>query len=122
MISLEIYKFVHLLGVLTIFLSLGGVFLFAVNGSERKHPWRKRLLITHGLGIFFAVVAGFGMLARMGISWPWPGWIAIKLAIWVIFAVLPTVIIRMPSWAKSLWWLVILLGGGAAYLAGQKPF
>ena len=122
MLSYQIYKLLHLVGVLMVFLSLGGLILYAVNGSDRIQPWRKRLFLTHGFGIFLVVLAGFGMLARMGMSWPWPGWIASKLVIWVVFAALPTVIVRMPSWAKSLWWLVILLGGSATYLAGQKPF
>ena len=122
MISYQIYKLVHLVGVLTVFLSLGGLLLYAVDGSDRKHPWRKRLFISHGIGIFLAVLGGFGMLARMDILWPWPGWVASKLAIWVTFAALPTLITRTPSWAKSLWWIIVALGGSAAYLAGQKPF
>jgi len=122
MIPHEIYKLVHLLGVLTVFLSLGGLVVYAVDGSERKQPWRKRLFLSHGIGIFLVVLAGFGLLARLGIPWPWPGWVAGKLAIWVILAAVPTLIRRTPSWAKSLWWIILVLGGSAAYLAGVKPF
>ena len=122
MVPYYIYKLVHLVGVLTVFLSVGGLVLYAVDGGDRKHPWRKRLFLSHGIGVFLAVLGGFGLLARLGIAWPLPGWIAAKLAIWVTFALLPPVIIRTPSWAKSLWWITLVLGGGAAYLAGQKPF
>lgn len=122
MIPYQIYKLVHLVGVLTVFLSLGGLVLYAVDGSDRKHPWRKRLFLSHGVGILLVVLGGFGLLARMDILWPWPGWVAGKLAIWVTLAALPTLITRTPSWAKSLWWIIVVLGGSAAYLAGQKPF
>jgi uncharacterized membrane protein SirB2 len=122
MTAYHLYKLIHLVGVLTVFLSVGGLILYAVDGSERKHPWRKRLFISHGIGIFLALLGGFGLLATIGIVWPWPGWVASKLTIWVIFAALPAVTIRTPSWAKSLWWMALLLGAGAVYLVVQKPF
>jgi len=122
MIPYQIYKLVHLVGVLTLFLSVGGLLLYTFGGGDRKHPWRKLLLITHGSGIFLAVLGGFGLLARLGITWPWPGWVASKFAIWVIFGALPAVIVRTPAWTKTLWWIALVLGGAAAYLAGSKPF
>lgn len=121
MIPYQVYKLVHLIGVLMLFLSIGGLILYMVYGGDRKHPWRKVLLATHGIGIILALVAGFGLLARIGIYWPWPGWVAIKVGIWVIFATLPAIIARNP-WTKTLWWTVVVLGGIAAYLGGQKPF
>jgi len=122
MIPFQVYKLVHLVGVLMLFLSVGGLILYTIHGSDRKHPWRKVLLATHGIGIILALVGGFGLLARIGIFWPWPGWVAIKVGIWVIFAALPAIVVRIPSWTKTLWWTVVVLGGLAAYLAGQKPF
>ena len=122
MAAYHIYKLIHLVGVLTVFLSVGGLVLYAVDGDERKHPWRKRLFISHGMGIFLVLLGGFGLLTRVGIAWPWPGWVVSKLTIWVILAVLPAVIVRTPSWAKHLWWITLLLGARAVYLVVQKPF
>jgi hypothetical protein len=39
-------------------------------------------MITHGLGLLLVLVAGFGMLAKLGIHGV-PTWAALKLIIWV---------------------------------------
>lgn len=122
MIPYSIYKIIHLLGILTVFLSLGGMILHVINGGGRDHRWRNPVLITHGTGILLALLGGFGLLARIGIHWPWPGWVATKFAIWLILGALPAIVIRKSSWAKSFWWGSLILGGTAAYLASQKPF
>lgn len=105
MISYQVYKLVHLLGVLMLFLSFGGLILQAINGGDRNHPWRKLLMITHGIGILLALVGGFGLLARIGIIWPWPGWAVTKMAIWVVLTALPAIVVRNPSWATGFWWV-----------------
>ncbi len=69
-----------------------------------------------------ALVGGFGMLARMQIYWPWPGWVIGKIIIWLVFGILVALIGRTPALAKPLWWSTIALGAIAAYLALNKPF
>ena len=123
MISYSIYKIVHLLGVMMVFLSLGGVIMHLINGGGREHFWRKPVAITYGIGLFLALVAGFGLLARLGvIHGTLPGWVLAKLGIWLVFAILVGVLIKKKSWAKPVWIISLLLGGVAAYLAGSKPF
>lgn len=121
MISYAVYKVVHLVGVLMVFLALGGVTTNAINGGSKNHSWRKPIAITHGVGLFFSLVGGFGLLARLGtIHGELPGWVIAKLGIWIIFSVLIVVASRKPSWAKPIWPLIIILGATAAYLAGSK--
>jgi hypothetical protein len=123
MISYEVYKVIHLTGILMVFISLGGVATHFINGGTKVHPWRKPLAITHGIGLLLSLVAGFGLLARLGIAHKgFPGWVWAKLAIWIIFAAMIGVLIRKPALAKSLWFVMIALGVLATYLAGQKPF
>lgn len=123
MIPYAVYKVVHLVGVLMVFLALGGLATNAVNGGTKAHAWRKPIGFTHGLGLFLSLLGGFGLLARLGIvHGGLPGWAIAKLAIWIVFAVLIAVIPRKPGWAKTLWPVIIGLGGAAAYLAGSKPF
>lgn len=123
MIPYSVYKIIHLLGILMIFLSLGGVATNAINGGEKNHLWRKPIAITHGLGLFLSLLGGFGLLARLGITHGGlPNWVIAKLAIWFIFAIIIGVIIRKPKLAKPLWSIMLILGATAAYLAGYKPF
>ncbi len=106
-----------------VFLSLGGVTLHVINGGEKDHAWRKPVAITHGVGLLLALVGGFGLLARLGVvHGGLPGWVLAKLGIWFVFAGMVGILIRKKSLAKPLWFMTILLGGLAAYLAGSKPF
>jgi hypothetical protein len=123
MISYEIYKVIHLVGVLMVFLSLGGLITHVANGGTKNHSWRKPIAITHGIGLLVSLVGGFGLLARLGIvQGGLPAWVWIKLGIWAVFAALIGVLIRKPSVAKPVWPLMIVLGAIAAYIAGSKPF
>jgi uncharacterized membrane protein SirB2 len=123
MIAYEVYKMVHLIGIFMILLSLGGVSAYAINGGDKaNNTFRKGLGITHGIGLVLVLVAGFGLLARLNISWPWPGWVFVKLAVWLIFGVLSAVAYRMGNRGRSLWYIMILLGAIAIYAAVQKPF
>jgi hypothetical protein len=122
MISLVVYKNLHLLGVFMILMALGGLIIHQINAGTRQQVWRKPVAITHGIGLVLVLVGGFGMLARLGIPWPWPGWVVGKIIIWLIFGVLIAVIGRTPTLAKPWWWSTIVLAAIAAYLAINKPF
>lgn len=123
MISYAVYKVIHLSGILMVFIALGGVATHFINGGTKSHAWRKPLAITHGIGLLISLVGGFGLLARLGIAHDgFPGWVWAKLGIWIVFAAMIGVLIRRPTLAKSLWWVMILLGVLATYLAGHKPF
>jgi hypothetical protein len=122
MIPLLVYKNLHLLGVLMIFVALGGLILQQIQATTRVQVWRKPVAVTHGIGMVLALVGGFGMLARLGIFWPWPGWVLGKIIIWLVLGVLVALIGRAPALAKWLWWITIALGAIAAYLALNKPF
>ena len=104
MIPFAVYKNIHLIGMMMVFLALGGLLLHRINGGTQDHAWRKPVAITHGVGIFLILLSGFGMLARLGIFWGWPGWVTGKVLIWVILGGLIAVILRKPTLAKPLWW------------------
>ena len=122
MIPYLVYKNIHLIGVFMILMALGGLLLHCITGGTQEHSWRRPVAITHGVGLLLVLVGGFGMLARIGIYWPWPGWVTGKVIIWLLFGGLVGVIFRRPGLARSLWWVAIALAGLAAYLAGHKPF
>jgi hypothetical protein len=123
MIPYSVYKVVHLVGVMMVYLALGGAATHAINGGGRNHAWRKAVAVTHGLGLVMALVGGFGLLARLGLAKDGlPVWIYVKLAIWTVFGGLTAVLLRKPHLGKAIWGITIALGALAAYLAGSKPF
>lgn len=121
MFSLEVYKIVHILGILMLFMSLGGVLIVSINGGEESHKSRKFLRISHGLGLLLILLGGFGMLARLGILWPMPGWVIAKILIWLMLGGLISLVLQSDL-SKLIWFMVILLGTVAAYLGIMKPF
>ncbi len=115
--SYETYKILHITGVLALFMSFGGLI---VLGAGKK----KRLLaITHGVALLVMLVAGFGLLARLGMAQPasWGGWVYAKFFLWLIAGGLMAFIPRRPALAKPLWFLLIGIGMTAAWLAITKP-
>jgi hypothetical protein len=115
MLSVAAYKVVHIFGVLLVFVGFGGI----LGGGARPRLARA----THGIGMLLVVIAGFGMLARLGIYGPgsWPLWVWLKLVIWLALGAAMAVAKRAPGAARALWWILPLLGAGAAYLALFKP-
>lgn len=123
MISYPVYKLIHHIGIFMLMLSLGGLYLHSLNGGGREHRGRKVVAITHGIGMVLVLVAGFGLMARLGIAHAgWPGWIYVKMLIWLVLGAAIALAIRLPRLAPVLWWATLALGGVNAYLAIHKPF
>ncbi|MEO5825604.1 MAG: hypothetical protein ABIR59_06925 [Gemmatimonadales bacterium] len=124
MISYQVYKIVHLVGMFTLFTVLGGIALHALNGGTRaSNTGRKLIGVMHGLALFIILLGGFGMLARLGmVKGMLPGWVLVKIAIWITLPVLGSMAYRQPAAAKVLLVAMPLLGGLAAWVALYKPF
>jgi hypothetical protein len=120
--SYQAYKVIHILGVLFVFASLGALMLASREGVERG-TGRKLAGMTHGIALLVVLVAGFGTLARLGVTNPgaWPMWVWIKLTIWLVLGGIIVLIRRAPQLSTLLWWLLPLLGGIAAWAAIYKP-
>ncbi len=119
--SYEFYKVLHLIGVFMILTSVSALTLHVIGGGTKLNtPFRKGLMAIHGTGILITLVAGFGLLARLGLM-NMPGWVIVKLLIWLYFAVATIFLYRMPKHAKGFWFKIIVLAGLAAYFAVFKP-
>jgi len=117
--SYEFYKMLHFIGIFLVFLSIGGT----VVKSQMQAPsdtFKKLLMINHGVGLLLLLVAGFGLLARLGIGFP--GWVIVKIVIWLVLGALVVVIRRNPGQSTIWWYLALAFGFIAAYLAVYKPF
>jgi hypothetical protein len=119
--SYQFYKFLHLSGIFMIMMSLGAVALHVMNGGTKEFAHRKFISIFHGVGLLVAFVAGFGLLARLGVSAS-SGWVLAKIAIWVILSGAAAFMYRKPEQGRVHWVIVFILAACAAYLAQNKPF
>jgi len=122
MISYTVYKFIHFTGVVGLFLALGSIAAQRLASNESLHPSYRVFAISHGLSLFLLLLGGFGMLARLGIHWPWPGWLTVKLVLWVFFGAAIAVLKRKPEWSRQLWIALLVSGILAVYLGSFKPF
>lgn len=122
MLSYTVYKVLHLLGIMLTITALGGMALHAANGGTRAES-RTRGLATavHGTGLALVLVAGFGMLARLGASAS-NGWVLVKLVIWLVLGMAAMLPYRRPSLARLLFVAVPLLAMAAGIVALTKPF
>lgn len=120
--SYGFYKVLHLVSIMALYLALGAMIFHMMSGGSKKFPKKKFLMITHGVALFFILLAGFGLLARLSIvQMPWPLWVWLKLAVWLSLGGITTLIYRKPKIAATLWVITFVLGGLAAYLANYKP-
>ena len=119
MIPYVSYKLLHVVGLLLLFSGMGGQLLGSVSERDRAP---KGATILHGVGLFAMLVGGFGMMARLGVQWPWPGWLIVKLGVWLAIGALPVVVRRQLLSRTLAWWVAAVLGALAAWLAINKPF
>lgn len=125
MISYAVYKVIHYTGIFLLITALGATLSRAAAGvgEDTPDPWRKRLMAIHGTALFFVLLGGFGMLARLdgpaasGV----PGWAWAKLGIWAALAGIVVARRTAPSAARALW-LVPILAIVAGVVALTKPF
>lgn len=116
--SYVFYKNIHYLGIFMMLVAYGSL-LSRLDGHS---PMRRLAAMTHGLGAMISLIAGFGMLAKLGIHWPFPGWVVGKAVIWIALAVGIAPARRRPQMSGTLWWLVIGAAVLSSYLALNKPF
>lgn len=117
----EVYKSIHLLGVMLLFSSLGAL---AIQGMLREHPAakavKKLLIATHGVAMVLLLVAGYGLLARLNMSVSAP-WVIGKVLLWVALGAATILPKRMPTRGGIWFFAFIGLGLISAGLAIYKP-
>jgi len=118
-VSYLTYKILHLVAILFLFTSLGSLAVLGRSGDPRS---RTLASIVHGVSIVVILVAGFGLLARLGHFGDIPGWAYAKIVLWLLLAVAAWPLRRRPEWGTALWLVLPALGGIAAWLAVVKPF
>lgn len=117
--SYEFYRVLHIIGIVLLFTSLGGL---AAIGGKTNDRLRRFASIAHGIAVAVILIAGFGLLARLKMFDGFPPWIWVKLGIWLTLAMAVLPLRRKPELASWLFLAIPLFGGIAAWLAVYKPF
>ncbi len=111
------YKVVHVVSVMVVFLSLGGLISAARSGDVES---RRLAGMTHGLALLVAFISGFALLGKLALGFP--AWVMVKIGIWLVLGGILVAIRKQPQ-KTALWWTAVsLLGLVAAWLALYKPF
>lgn len=113
--SPELYRVLHVVGVLMLFLGLGGMF------ASEAGKGSKLFSMLHGIGLLLMLVAGIGFAHKSEPPLGWPNWLLAKIACWIVVGALPVLVKRgvMPRLAGIL--LVLAVGAVAIWLAQTKP-
>lgn len=122
--SPDVYKLVHVAGILMVFVSLGGLALHGINGGTRETNGARRLTgMTYGVGLLLILVGGFGWLGASGVMEAgMPGWTWAKLGIWMAMGALLALPTVRPELSRIAWFVAPILGVLGAWIARTKPF
>ncbi len=118
MLDYNVYKVLHIVGLVLVFLGVGAVMLGARDNGRAP----RGAAALHGVGLLIMLLGGFGMMARLEIAFPWPAWLFGKLGVWIVVALLP--ILARRGVARGLVGVLLAVGlaGVSAWLAIYKPF
>ena len=124
--TLAAYKTLHLIGQILLFSGIGGLAVLGAIGADpaRAKPFKAVLNAFHGLGLLLLLVAGFGLLAKLGMAKPadWGGWVYAKMVLWLILGAAVVPLKRAPSLSRLWLLLFVVLGAVTTGLALYKPF
>ncbi len=116
-----VYKVLHYVGIAMLLAALGGVASNTINGDAKDAKSKKVLAAAHGVSLLLILVAGGGMMAKLGASWS-GGWVIGKLALWLVLGAALSFVPRLgKDGAKVLLFVLPVLVGVAAWLALAKP-
>ena len=121
--SATFYESVHLLGIFMTLSALGGIAFHTLSGGTKENFFsRKKAGALHGIGLVLVLIAGFGMMARMHLSFSENLWLWGKLTVWLTLGAYPVFFYKKASLAKPLFFGLFAVLITAIYLVQYKPF
>ena len=109
------YKFLHHVGLMMLFISLGGLGALALTGQATSKA-RGTFVALHGVGLIVILVAGFGLLAKL--NYGFPVWVVVKLVLWLALGAIIVPLKRSPALARPLTVFAIPLIAAAGIITG----
>lgn len=113
----EQYKIIHLIGLMLLFLGLGGI----LSHAGRDVKVSKVYPLLHGLGLLTIIVSGFGNLGKQPGGMSFPGYVIAMIGAWLLIGALPLLVRRGYVPAPLGWFVAIALGALTAWLGVAKP-
>lgn len=114
--SPQFYTWLHIVGILLLFSSLGGQALYiAQGGTKAAWPYRRPVAILHGIGMALLLVAGFGLMAKYKYSFGTQPWLIFKLISWGLLGSFQTIMWKFGRKNLNMYFLLIVLGSLAVY-------
>lgn len=114
--SSQFYHWLHFVGILLLFSSLGAQALYvAQGGTKAAWAYRRPMAILHGIGMALVLIAGFGLMARYKFTFGDQPWIILKLVIWLILGLFQTIIWKFGRKNLNMFYLLVVLGSLAVY-------
>ena len=116
--SYQFYNILHLSSILAlgmILAALWGIYSSSPQKkstgqkSQKKSPLRSLLLSLHGIIMILIFVAGFALIAKKPLPFPWPFWIYIKMLIWLLLAIAPLLIKKSRKIFSGSKYIIVLL-------------
>ena len=78
------------------------------------------LRIVHGVSLLLILVAGFGLLAKLGLAGSWPLWVTVKILVWLALGAAPVFLRGGEAVARVALAVVVVVGAVAAWAALTK--
>jgi hypothetical protein len=108
-----VYYILHVISVLV----LTGYTFYAFAAAPDT---RKRVMMITGIASLLALIAGFGLQAKL--NYGFPGWMIVKLVCWLGLSALAGFGYRRRGAAGTLALVAVLLAGIAVVMVYAKPF
>lgn len=119
MIDYSLYKALHVVAVFVFVGGLLGLVLLPAGGDLRRR--RLITLWVAGGAAVVALVAGFGLHARIG--GVWQGWVVAKIVLWlVLLGAAAHLWRRVPASPALAWGAIVSVAALAVVLAIYKPW
>jgi hypothetical protein len=108
-----VYYILHVISVLV----LTGYTFYAFAAAPET---RKRVMMITGIASLLALIAGFGLQAKL--NYGFPGWLIVKLVCWLGLSALAGFGYRRRGAAGTLALVAVVLAGIAVVMVYTKPF
>ncbi|NOY00522.1 MAG: hypothetical protein GXP30_12415 [Verrucomicrobia bacterium] len=112
----EHYKFLHMMGLISMFIGMGGMITYSKGSS----PFKGLIAGFHGTGLILLLIGGFGIAAKLHMGFP--KWMMFKLVIWIVLGAMIVLAKRGILKGAALWGTLLFLGALAAFFGTMKPF